>query len=202
VTARANDKRGRKGLVNIQLSISSHGTEKELKEVERKLRDWHQLEKRRQQLERMIPEQEKRLADLRDKLTASSILSSIIQQTEHMDMPRGSGTSDRVGDLVAGTLDKAVELEARIQDWRFELARIYGDIADIELEVSGLSERHQRVVTMYYRDRLGRRRICEALYISERRMYDMLNEAIRELARWQRRKREVQNFCKMTAVDS
>jgi DNA-directed RNA polymerase specialized sigma subunit len=188
--------------VNIQLSISSHGTEKELKEVERKLRDWHQLEKRRQQLERMIPEQEKRLADLKDKLTASSILSSIIQQTENMDMPRGSGTSDRVGDLVAGTLDKAIELEARIQDWRFELARIYGDIADIELEVSGLSERHQRVVTMYYRDRLGRRRICEALYISERRMYDMLNEAIRELARWKKRKTEVQNFCKMTAVDS
>jgi SMC interacting uncharacterized protein involved in chromosome segregation len=170
---------------SIQISITTRDQQyTKTISIEEKLKSWHRLEKRRQQLERIIPEQEERLRQLKDKLSEDSILSSITQQTANMDMPRGSDMSDKVGDLVASTLDKVAELEARVQDWRLELARIYGDLADIELEVSGLSERHQRVVTMYYRDRLSRRMICEEVYISERRMYDMLDEAVREMARW------------------
>jgi DNA-directed RNA polymerase specialized sigma24 family protein len=152
--------------------------------IEDKLKNWHRLEKRRQQLERIIPEQEERLRQLKDKLSEDSILSSITQQTMNMDMPRGTDISDRVGDMVAATLDKVADLELRLQDWRLELAEIYADISDIEYYVYQLKPTYQEAVIKVYRDGISQYKVADALYLSRSMVDKMIRKAVKSMKGW------------------
>jgi DNA-directed RNA polymerase specialized sigma subunit len=165
-------------LVNIQLSISSHGTTG----IEQKLKQWHVLESKRRTLERLIEEQERRLAELKDKLSEDGIRSSLTNIVKEY-VQRG-GTSDRVGDLVSETLDKVAHWESRVQEWRLELARIYADLADIEYYVSQLKPTYRDVVTKVYRDGLSQYQVAHSMYLSRSRVDKMLRKAIDSMQRW------------------
>jgi DNA-directed RNA polymerase specialized sigma24 family protein len=164
--------------VNIQLSISSHGTT----DIEHKLKQWHVLELKRRTLERLIEEQEKRLDDLKDKLSEDGIRSSLTNIVKEY-VQRGS-TSDRVGDLVSETLDTVARWEERIREWRLELAKIYADLADIEYYVYQLKPTYREAVIKVYRDGLSQHQVAEAMNFSRSMVDKMIRKSIKSMKGW------------------
>jgi DNA-directed RNA polymerase specialized sigma24 family protein len=167
----------------VQISVTVPDFEYTRKfNIEDKLKQWHRLETRRQQLERIIPQQEERLAQLKDKLSRDGIMSSLTNVVQEY-VQRGS-VSDKFGDLVADTLDKVTEFELRIQKWRMELALIYADIADIEYYVYQLKPTYQKAVTMVYRDGISQYKVAEELYMSRSMVDKMIRKSIKSMKGW------------------
>jgi len=151
--------------------------------IEARLREWSQLEHRRRQLPIRIQQQEERIKRMRDSLSADGILGHIVQQYEHLGMPRGSGgIHDKEAEHTIRTLDALRDAEMRLDRLYAEYHAVCSALEDLEDAVAGLDVRYQTLLTMYYRDRRRCQDICDTLYISKSRMYQMLDEAIRALS--------------------
>jgi predicted DNA-binding protein (MmcQ/YjbR family) len=155
--------------------------ERDCMSLKSQLQMWHALWEKKNHLSRFIPLQEERLRLLKDRISESSVLSSMIQQTVNMDMPRGTGVSDKVGNMVASTLDKVAMLEIQIAENKAELLFTESELDAIEVELSQLSERHQTVLRAYYRDHIMWHEICRVMNIEKSRLYDMINESVRDV---------------------
>lgn len=143
--------------------------------IETKFREWAKAYGDIPKLERQLERISNTIAEM--TLSRDKILSSIAQQTENMDMPRGSDVSDKVGNMVASVVDKIHLLEAECEAITASLRYARYQIQQMEESVRELEPRYQRLLEMYYRDRHHWARICAELFISKPRMYQMLEIA-------------------------
>lgn len=154
-------------------------------ETEARLRDWPKKEARRRQLEQRIQQTEERIKRMRDALSADGILGRIVQQYEHMalGLPRSEGSiHDKEAEHTVRTLDAIRDAELRLDAFYAEYHEVSRWLEDLEDAVSSLHVRYQVLLTAYFRDGRSCQDICDELYISKSRFYQMLDEAIRALS--------------------
>jgi DNA-directed RNA polymerase specialized sigma subunit len=149
-----------------------------------KLRRWNYLVRRKVQLEQRIAHYEGMVARYKDALSADGLLSDIVQQYEGMvlGLPRASNYEDKMAEKTTRALDGLKMAQERLDSLYGEYAVVCRDIEEIEDAVAGLDPRYQRLLQMYYRDKLHWRDICDELYISKARMYQMIEQAIRVMS--------------------
>lgn len=151
--------------------------------MEQRLRRWNYLVRRKVQIEERIQHYEDRILRLKDALSADGILSEVAQRYEGLGMPKAhGGIEDRMAEKTVRTLDALKDAEMRLDSLYAEYHAVCRETEDIEDAVAGLDPRYQRLLTMYYRDRLHWRDICDELYISKARMYQMLDAAVRYMS--------------------
>jgi DNA-directed RNA polymerase specialized sigma subunit len=143
--------------------------------IETKFREWAKARDDIPKLERQLERIKDTIAEM--TLSRDKILSSIAQQTENMDMPRGSDVSDKVGNMVASVVDKIHLLEAECEATLASLRYAKYQIQQMEESVNQLEERYKKLIEMYYLDGYHWARICAELFISKPRMYQMLEMA-------------------------
>lgn len=153
--------------------------------MEQKLRRWNYLERRRQHLERRKAMYEERIERLKGELTSDGILSAITQKYEHMLLGLPSAKEniyDRQAEHLVASLDALEEYLAKYDSIERELRSVTREIEEIEDAVACLEPRYQQLLTMFHRDKIPWRDICETMYISKTRLYEMLETAYQMMA--------------------
>ncbi|MCL6442806.1 MAG: hypothetical protein K6T83_04995 [Alicyclobacillus sp.] len=153
-------------------------------EVRRRLRDWSFLERRKATLEARMKRLEERIQELRGKLSDDGIMSSITQRYERMllGLPASTRVQDKMAERVVSMMDALVDAVDHLDEVMAAYHRCCCDLDDIEDMVACLEPRYQELVTLYYRDKAKWRDICDLMYISKSRLYEMLHEAERMMA--------------------
>lgn len=153
-----------------QLTIFGTDTRKRVRD---RLLSWPDLDRKVQRFQRLIEQDREALRHLDDQ-----IHSSVIPKYETMDMPRGSGTSDKVGDLVARLVDKRDELHLSIMEKELELHSLKSDLNRIEMAVNELSPFHAEIVRRYYLRKERWESTCVQMHIQKSRFYEVLAEVL------------------------
>jgi len=153
-------------------------------EVRSQLREWSYLERRKATLEARIKRLEDRIQDLKDKLSDDGIMSSITQRYERMllGLPASTRVQDKMAERVVSMMDAITDAVDRWHEAMLAYHRCCRDLEAIEDMVACLEPRYRDLVTAFYRDGRTWRDICDVMYISKSRMYDMLHEAERMMA--------------------
>ena len=151
--------------------------------VKQLFRSWAYLERRKKALLQHIEHQQERYLSLSLRITGDGIMSSIVQQTRDIDMPRGADISDRTGNLVATVMDGQQEAMARREQLRLEYVAVCDKLALIESYVAGLSERYAQVATSFWREKLPWQEICQRQRVEKSRMYEILEEVVTTIDR-------------------
>lgn len=95
-----------------------------------------------------------------------------------MDMPGGSGISDKVGNMAAKLTDQKNELQFSIMNKQFELNDLRRELQEVETAVSGLNPRYAEIVKRYYLNKENWETICVRMHIQKSRFYEMLAEVL------------------------
>ncbi|GGE16276.1 hypothetical protein GCM10011571_17430 [Marinithermofilum abyssi] len=156
--------------VDKQLTIFG---EESRKRVRDRLRGWYDLTRKIDRLKRLIAKDKETLKYLDDQIEAS-----LVPNYEMMDMPRVSGTSDKVGNLAVKLADKREELRLSILHNEFELNDLERQLREIETAVTELSPRHAEIVKRYYLYNENWGTICIRMHIQKSRLYEMLAEVL------------------------
>lgn len=149
-----------------------------------KLRRWNYLVRRKVQLEDRIRHYEDMVARLKDALSADGLLGDVVQRYEDMvlGLPHVSKVEDRMAEKTVHAIDGLKMAKERLDSLYGEYTMVCREIEEIEDAVAQLDPRYQRVLQMYYRDKLHWRDICDELYISKARMYQMIDAAVRYMS--------------------
>ncbi|WP_304459406.1 hypothetical protein [Alicyclobacillus sendaiensis] len=153
-------------------------------EVRRRLRDWSFLERRKATLEARMKRLEEKIQQLRDSLSDDGILSSITQRYERMllGLPASTRVQDKMAERVVSMMDALTDAVDRWHEAMLAYHRCYRDLEAIEDMVGCLEPRYRDLLTAFYRDGRRWRDICDELYISKSRFYEMLHDAERMMA--------------------
>lgn len=153
-----------------QMNIFGEGARRRVRD---RLRSWRDLTKKVNRLKHLIEKDKEDMKFLDDQ-----IASSIIPRYETLDMPGGSGVSDKVGNMAVKIVTQRDELQLSILHNQFELKDLERQLREIETAVDELSAFHAEIVRRYYLEHENWEDICCHVHIQKSRFYKALAEVL------------------------
>lgn len=142
-----------------------------------KLKQWSRLDAERLRLEAKVANLEEYINTLRQSL--STYRSPMI--SDMPGTPLESRISDSVGDYVANLEEKVVRAQLQLADIKIRLQEVIMGLDEIERMVIELGPKHQKIVTMIYRDRVSWESICSTLHLEKSEVYRKRDKAIESI---------------------
>lgn len=141
-----------------------------------KLRGWYKLTRDIERLTREIQEDTEYVQQIQLRIE-----SSIIPSYEGMDMPRGSGISDKTGNLAAKIVDKQLELQNEIMLKELELRGLVREMQRIDDALDSLNPCDKDIIKRFYL--LGERYegISNSYGFSKSRFYQLRDSVLDKL---------------------
>ncbi|WP_026963094.1 hypothetical protein [Alicyclobacillus herbarius] len=134
-----------------------------------RLKNWARLEHEKHRLQATVVRLEEYLRMLdRYAVYRSPVLDG---------MPRGSGVSDSVSTTVVKQLERR-ERDTQLEETRLRLAEVDMALSDIESRVAELSEKHQEILRLIYRDRVSWESVCSIVKLEKSQVYRVRDTAI------------------------
>ena len=153
----------------------------------KQLEAWHDLVVRERQIQQTISRQERRLAELQDRLSPSGILGAFRNTPMvNADIRPQGGHGDKVFMMIAETDEKMATLQLSMALARAQLQDVQDALRSIEADLEPMAPAHRRAAEILYRECDSWSTACEELHLSKSRIYDMIGEIVEAVDHWSR----------------